>query len=375
MILGWLLFVFVLLFSLIQAYLYLNINPVLHPPVVLQRELPSVTVVVPMRNEAKHISKCLESLIRQEYPEDKYEILVVDDHSDDGSGTVISEYPVRLILQNEGRGGKKEAVITGVHEAKGEIVLMTDADCIAGPEWVVSMVGDLLSEDARMVIGPVTFVQHSNISFIQRYQVLEQNALNVITAAGLKTGLISSASGANMGFYKETFYSLNPYEDNNEIASGDDVFFAQKMKKHQMKVVYCKSKDAVVFSEAVRTFPELIRQRVRWGSKSKFYSHRPTQFYLLLFILSKLSLVLLLLFSFFNSSFWNFFFFGLIFQFISDYILIQKGMRWVHRAVCWQDVLKASLFQVFLTIYISVVVLMRPQINWKGRSGQGVERR
>lgn len=368
MIAGWILFSFIFLFSLTQLYLYLNFKPVIYEVPDDVKEWPSVTVLVPVRNEAEGIVACVESLIAQEYPVDKYEILVVDDHSEDGTAGLLSQYPmVQVVYQESEKRGKKEAVTTGVKEARGEVILTTDGDCMMGTEWVVSMVEALLAEDAEMVVGPVSYMRKGDVSFIQRYQMLEQNALNIITAAGLKTGLILSASGANMAFYGKAFLELNPFEDNREIASGDDVFLVQKMRRYQKKTAYCRSENAVVFSEPVSTFSKLLRQRVRWGSKSKYYTHRPTQLYLLLFILSKISLIFLLVFSLFNSVVWNYFFFAFILQFVSDYLMIQKGMRWLHEAVCWQDVFKASLFQVFLTVCIAGSVLTRIPVEWKGR--------
>lgn len=368
MIAGWALFSFIFLFLLVQLYLYLNFKPAIYEVPEDVKEWPSVTVLVPVRNEAGGIVACVESLIAQEYPRNKYEILVVDDHSEDDTAGILSQYPqVRLVYQESGKQGKKEAVMTGVKEASGEVILTTDGDCVMGKEWMVSMVEAVLGEDAEMVAGPVSYMPKGEVSFIQRYQTLEQNALNIITAAGLKTGLILSASGANMAFCKKTFQELNPFEDNKEIASGDDVFLVQKMRIYQKKAAYCRSQNAVVFSEPVSTFWELLRQRTRWGSKSKFYTHRPTQLYLVLFVLSKISLILLFVFSFFNSDFWNYFFLAFILQFVSDYLMIQKGMRWMHQAVCWQDVLKASLFQVFVTVCIACSVLIRIPVEWKGR--------
>lgn len=369
MIIGWLLFIWVLTFSFLQVYLYMNFGAVPYLPLDRDVELPFVSVVVAVKNEEEHIFECVESLIRQDYPADRYEIIIVDDHSEDDTIRRISGFDdIRVISQKTGRNGKKEAVITGVKHAKGEIILMTDGDCVATSGWISAMVETLASKDAQMVTGPVSFVQKTPGSFIERYQILEQSALNVITGAGLKTGLVLSASGANMGFRKDVFSTLDPYQDNRNLASGDDVFLVQAARHHKMHVVYCHHKNAVVFTGAVPAFSQLVRQRIRWGGKSLYYVHRPTQIYLILFILAKISLVLLLFFSFFRSDMWSFFFFGFSLTFLSDFILIQKGMRWLHSATCWQDVVKASVLQTFLALYISFAILTQKPVKWKGRA-------
>lgn len=369
MILGWLLFVWIFVFASLQVYLYMNFGRGAYTSWNSDSELPFISVVVAVKNEAKNIFDCIESLIRQDYPADRYEIIVVDDHSQDETIQLISGFDgVQIISQERGHHGKKAAVTTGAHHAKGKFVLTTDGDCVAGPGWISTMVETLISEDAQMITGPVSFVQKTPGSFVERYQVLEQNALNIITGAGLKTELVLSASGANMGFCKNTFFDLNPYQQNKNLASGDDVFLVQAARHHKKRVVYCYNKNGVVFSDAVPTFSELVRQRIRWGGKSLHYAHRPTQMYLILFLLAKISLVLLLIFSFFRSDLWSFFFFGFLLTFLSDFILIQKGMRWLHSATCWQDVVKATVLQIILTLYISFAILFRKPVDWKGKA-------
>src|SRR5690625_116284 len=368
MIIGWFFLIWIVLFSLMQIYLYMNFGSRSYTAFQYEKELPFVSVVVAVKNESEYIFDCVESLIRQDYPQDKYEIIVVDDHSEDDTIQRISGFEdVRVITQTRGREGKKSAVVTGVHHSKGEYILTTDGDCIADTGWISTMVESLLSEDAQMVTDAVNFAHKSRGSFIERYQVLEQSALNIITGAGLKTGLVLSASGANMGFGREAFFALNPYQDNENIASGDDVFLVQAARYHKKKVVYCDNINAVVFSDAVPHFSQLVGQRIRWGGKSLHYAHRPTQIYLILFILAKVSIVLLLAISFYRTDMWSFFFIVYLLTFLSDFMLIQKGMRWLHMTTCWQDVLKASVFQVFLTLYISFGVLSRRPVKWKGK--------
>ena len=96
-----------------------------------------VSVVVAARDEAAHIASCLRALLAQDYPQDRYEIIVVDDGSTDGTGHIVREFggetaSVRL-LRTEGSGSKKAALSLGIAEARGEVILTTDADCQVGP--------------------------------------------------------------------------------------------------------------------------------------------------------------------------------------------------------------------------------------------------
>ncbi|WP_461490812.1 glycosyltransferase, partial [Pontibacter sp. HJ8] len=103
-----------------------------------------VSVILPVRNEARHILRLLQDLERQHYPADLLEVLVVDDHSDDETEALVQSFatssglPVRLIrLADHPDGyGKKAAVKQGIAQAQGELLVFTDGDCRVQPEWL-----------------------------------------------------------------------------------------------------------------------------------------------------------------------------------------------------------------------------------------------
>ncbi len=95
---------------------------------------PKVSIIIPARNEEEFIGKCLDSLIKQDY--ENYEIIVIDDSSNDATGEIISEYakrdskiiPVSARPKPEGWMGKNWACMEGYRKATGELLLFTDAD-------------------------------------------------------------------------------------------------------------------------------------------------------------------------------------------------------------------------------------------------------
>lgn len=95
---------------------------------------PKVSIILPARNEEEYIEKCLDSLINQDY--ENYEIIVIDDSSEDSTGKIISEYakkhpkviPVSARPKPEGWMGKNWACMEGYKKATGELLLFTDAD-------------------------------------------------------------------------------------------------------------------------------------------------------------------------------------------------------------------------------------------------------
>ncbi|MBR2178581.1 MAG: glycosyltransferase, partial [Paludibacteraceae bacterium] len=102
-----------------------------------------VSVVIAARNEAGNITKILSDLKAQTYHD--YEVIVVDDHSDDGTFAmcerIAADFPRLRILKNSSEG-KKSAVAAGVKLAEGDVVLTTDADCRVQKGWIASVVDD-----------------------------------------------------------------------------------------------------------------------------------------------------------------------------------------------------------------------------------------
>src|SRR2546423_13268445 len=120
------------------------------PEFVMSKEFfpqKKVSIIIPARNEESNIGSCLASLQEQSYPLALLEIIVVDDHSNDKTAEIVKAFPlgnIRLIrlaeqLSVEINSYKKKAIETGVDSATGEWIITTDADCVAGPDWITTM--------------------------------------------------------------------------------------------------------------------------------------------------------------------------------------------------------------------------------------------
>lgn len=115
------------------------------------KSLPKVSIILPARNEEAFISKCLDSLIRQDYK--NYEIIVIDDSSDDATGKIISQYAkkdskiisVSARPKPEGWMGKNWACMEGYQQSSGELLLFTDADTNHSKNVISLAVSHLIS--------------------------------------------------------------------------------------------------------------------------------------------------------------------------------------------------------------------------------------
>jgi len=118
-------------------------------------ELPFVSVVIPMRNEAAHIAVCLESIFAQDYPRDRYEVVVVDGDSDDDSLAVLRGFGDRIrVLHNPARIVPSSMNI-GIRAARGEIIARVDAHTLLETDYLRVGVETLQRTGADNVGGPM----------------------------------------------------------------------------------------------------------------------------------------------------------------------------------------------------------------------------
>lgn len=241
----------------------------------IKTPITKVSVIVPARNESNNITKCLACIIKQEYPKNLFEIIVVDDCSDDNTiETATSEFDnynfengLVIDLKKDKKTGKKEAISKGVLSSKGELIITTDADCIMNRFWIQSFVNCYETFEPNIISGPVTL--KSENTFFQKLQSLELCGLSLISGASIQNNLPLMANGANLCFEKKSFLEINGYKNNLSIPSGDDIFLVLGILKAQKKkAIYLKNPKAIVYTDANNSFSEFYQQRKRWASKS-----------------------------------------------------------------------------------------------------------
>jgi cellulose synthase/poly-beta-1,6-N-acetylglucosamine synthase-like glycosyltransferase len=238
---------------------------------------PKVSVLVPGRNEAKHLPESLAALLQQDYPAESYEVLFIDDHSTDDSLAIaqsMEDPKLRVIELNAYlnpeatiKAYKKKALQLGIQLAQHDIILTTDADCQVSPHWVQSMVSGLEKNDWQAVTGPV--LGHKEQNALQRFQSLDFAGMMLMTAAGLKSGQFTLGNGASLGFRRSAFEAVGGYRGNEVFASGDDVFLLRKIaEQFPGKLGFLKNARAAVHTEMKPDWHSFTQQRLRWGTKN-----------------------------------------------------------------------------------------------------------
>ena len=243
--------------------------------------LPSVSVVVAARNEENHIGKLLAGLTEQDYPPDLLEIIIVNDNSTDRTPIIVSEFiekqkhhsaPLIRLIYNPFTG-KKRALRYAIGKAGGDVILVTDADCITGRGWIRSHAALYGDSQADMVVAEV--IQRPARGFVLLFGVLEFSALQSVTEAAVVAGHPVMCNGANMSFRRES-YLKHAEELHEALPSGDDTFLLHAVVRGGGRVMYAAGSAAAVETAPAVTAAALLRQRARWASKAFFYTDAPT---------------------------------------------------------------------------------------------------
>ncbi len=269
----------------------------------------SFSILIPARNEEKNIADCLQSIQQLNYPKHLYEVIVMDDFSDDATVATAQQFAgvkviqLKDVVKEKINSYKKKAIEIGVEHSKGKYIVTTDADCIVPANWLLNFAFIIEQQPIVFIAAPVAMKEES--SFIKLFQSLDFLSLQGITGASVAAGFHSMCNGANLCYSKEAFYKVDGFKDVDHIASGDDMLLMYKLyKQFPTQVHYCKATDSIVLTSPVETVGEFFRQRIRWASKADKYEDKRIFWVLLLVYLLNVFLLVLFVAGFFNSTLW-----------------------------------------------------------------------
>lgn len=330
------------------------------------------SVVIPVRNEADHIYALLSDLDKQDYPRENYEIIVVDDSSEDDTvkevHRAINNLTVKITLVESAADkafeGKKEAITVGVGQAKHERIITADGDCRVGENWLRQYNLVYRNSGARMVLGPVAY--HESNTVFEQMQKIEFSALIGLGAASLELNVPNICNGANLSYEKSLFETLGGYQDNRKVPSGDDEFLLQKaFDAFPEKIQFNKSFEALCYTDAKKNWKEFINQRIRWSAKWKFHKSGRMKlwgFSMFLFNLAFAIFTILLFLTDHKELFLSTFFVKLI----VEYVYIYKVNSDLREENPFLMVIIVQLIYPFYTIFLMMSSFLK-RYRWKGR--------
>ena len=220
-----------------------------------QKDLPLVSVIIPVYNDRERLITCLEALQAQTYPAERFEVLVVDNGSKDPVEQAVAAFPQARCL-HEPKPGSYAARNRGIEASRGEILAFTDADCLPTETWIKCGVEALLeTSDVGLVAGKVDLfaqdpAQPNIYELYDRFFYLDQKV-------AVERGHYGAT--ANLFTYRSVMDEVGPF--NSEFKSSGDSDWGKRVFRHGYAQRYAEK--ARVRHPARDSFEQLHRKTVR----------------------------------------------------------------------------------------------------------------
>ncbi len=337
---------------------------------------PTVSILLAARNEERRLPACLTSLLQLDYPHDKLEIIVVNDRSTDRTKQIAEEFARRdkrmhalsLAQRLPGMSGKASALCQGMQHARGEIILMTDADCIVPPHWVRAMLAYFTAEVG--LVGGFTLLSPSPAlrelvpashrdHLFAKIQTLDWMYLLTVGAGAAGLGKPVSILGNNFGFRRAAYEQVGGYEKLGFSIIEDFALMRKIANETQWRVRLPLAQETTIFSFPTQTWREYLEQRRRWAAGGKEVG----VFAKLLMLVAFCAHLVVVLTAFFSP---QIALLGLLATLLVDALLLWRCAN----ALAHKSLLKYfPLFEIYFLLYsltLAATVLFPATVHWKG---------
>jgi cellulose synthase/poly-beta-1,6-N-acetylglucosamine synthase-like glycosyltransferase len=335
-------------------------------------DLPFVSILVPARDEERYISDCLESLVHQQYPPDRYEIVVVNDRSTDSTPQIIRSYMeehsmikcVTVDSNSSGLTGKQNALNEGLKLCRGDIILNTDADCIAGPFWVPRTVSCFTPQIGLTIGFSITYSRDGLGLLFSGLQSLDMLFLTDAAAGAIGINIPISCSGRNLAYRKRLLDDIGYLGMGYTIT--EDAALIQTVAKHtNWKIAVVYDKDAAVLTSAEESIRQFLSQRVRWvlgGRAIRSWVQIPLHTIFLFHLCLAISLLLM----FFERGFVAVILFSAFSKTTLDLVRCWRVCKEFGRTDLLKLFVPYEVFMVFYSILAGLGSIFVREIRWKG---------
>ena len=224
---------------------------------------PTCSVLVAVYNGADTIARCIESLLDQDYPPDRYQIIIVENGSTDDTAKIVKpyadQYPDRVKFLQSKAKGKQAALNLGITNSTADIIAMTDADCIAVPHWLAQLVQPYTDPQVGGVGGLITAYVHPDRTIYEQFSEDHNPLINYISG---DHEFLPHLDGANCSYRRDLLNKVGNY--NTRLVISDDVDVCWRVQLQTgAKIVY--NPDAVIHHHHRSTRTGLARQYYHYG--------------------------------------------------------------------------------------------------------------
>ena len=349
----------------------------------LDSRIPSTqfSIVIPFRNEEAALPSLLNSIVKLKYPHTLFEIIFIDDESEDNSVELINNYFKNCLSTNTSKKGfnfkliknerrsaspKKDAITSAIATAEKEWILTTDADCILPENWLKVFDTYIQNYKAKMIVAPVQYLIEKSIT--NQYQQLDNFSLQTTTIGsfGIEKPLL--CNGANFAYLKNEFIAVGGFSGNDHIASGDDIFLLEKFRKRNSKGIhFMKNNDAIVKTRAQVSWGGIIKQRIRWASKTTGQKNNITKLLGIIVFLSNFFVLCCSLYCLFERTFFIYFISFLLLKSVVDYLFLMPTSSFFKTNINILYFFLHILIYPIITVIVTIGSL-KGSYHWKGRS-------
>lgn len=332
----------------------------------------SFSIIIPFRNEAENLNKILISIQKLNYPISLFEVIFVNDSSDDNGKDLINLFSrnnenlqIRVIENKRlSKSPKKDAIKTAIEYSKFDWIITTDADCKLPKEWLNHYNSNAIKKESVLMAGGIS-TQPTN--FLQIFELFDLSSLLSSTIGSFGNQIPIMCNGANLCYKKSVFFDLKGFDGNEHLATGDDFFLLQKIHAvYPKKIQFIKSSDHLVITSPASSWKELINQRIRWGSKTT----NANNFIKLIgsvIILMNLTFIFTFVSSLMEFTEWHFFVIILAVKSLVDLLLITLSFilsKQIKYLIFYPII---SCIHPILMCVFSIGSLLKNNYNWKGR--------
>lgn len=327
---------------------------------------PTVSVVIPARNEEEHIEQCVRSVFANTYT-GEFEVIVVNDRSTDATAMVLQqlqqEFPALVLhhtvddASNSMLRGKPRALHQGIEKATGEVIMMTDADCTVGQQWIERIAG-VFNDAGVGLVASFTVMQPR--SLFEKLQTLEWVFNHTLASAGVGLQQPLGCFGNNLSIRRTVYDELGGYAA-IRFSVTEDLALLQAVARTQWKVRYPCWYEARVVTLPVRSFGSFIRQHQRWAKGGQALGWRAT-----IFVISSAALWLGVVASIVAEN-WQGLVVLLVGRIIADALIIFPSLR-VFQMIRLGGYLPLAVLFFMCIEFIIPFFLLKKRVVWKGQS-------
>jgi glycosyltransferase AglE len=216
-------------------------------------EHPYVSVIIPVRNATVFLDEIMKGVRRQTYPKGRFEVLFVDNGSEDDTSERLDKKGFR-VLSRPFPNTPYAARNTGLEQAKGTIIAFTDANKIPDPDWLEAGVNCLMQSGADLAGGEIRFSisRESSTAEIADAILFNNNRELVASEGGATTG--------NLFVRRDVIDQMGPFPE--QFRSGMDMYWTRRAAEHGFRITFCES--AVVRCKP-RALRPLLKKSYRVG--------------------------------------------------------------------------------------------------------------